>query len=78
MRAEPAFADLSDDAIAEAAVPLAPIARGFEALHASELRELERLAARAPGTAVTRVPLLDHDVDNLVELRVVGESLISD
>jgi anion-transporting ArsA/GET3 family ATPase len=77
LRAEPAFGDLSDAAIADAALHLAPLARGFEARHASELRELERLAARAPGTAVTRVPLLDPDVDNLVELRVVGESLLS-
>ena len=30
-------------------------------------------AARAPGIPITEVPLLDHDVDNLAELRVVGE-----
>jgi anion-transporting ArsA/GET3 family ATPase len=77
LRAEPAFADLSDAAIADAAVQLEMLGRGFEARRASELHELDRLATRAPGTAVTRVPLLDHDVDNLVELRVVGESLIS-
>ena len=34
-----------------------------------------RLGARAPGVRITEVPLLDHDVDNLAELRVVGEHL---
>ena len=29
----------------------------------------------APGTPITEVPLLDHDVDNLEELRVVGDHL---
>lgn len=76
LRAEPTFADLPDAAITDAAVHLEPLARAFGARHASELAELGRLGARAPGTTVTRVPLLDHDVDNLVELRVVGESLI--
>jgi anion-transporting ArsA/GET3 family ATPase len=59
----------------EAAARLAPVARAFGALAASERRELERLGQRAPGVAVTEVPLLDHDVDNLSELRVVGEHL---
>ncbi len=77
LRAGSAFADLPDATIARAAAQLEPLARAFAARCASEGRELERLAARAPGTPVTRVPLLDHDVDNLVELRVVGESLIS-
>ena len=31
--------------------------------------------ARAAGIPITEVPLLDHDVDNLAELRVVGEHL---
>jgi anion-transporting ArsA/GET3 family ATPase len=77
LRAEPLFADLGEAAIAEAARELEPLARAFGARHASERREIERLAARAPGVVVTEIPLLDHDVDNLVELRVVGESLIS-
>jgi hypothetical protein len=51
------------------------VARAFGALAASERRELGRLGQRAPGVAVTEVPLLDHDVDNLSELRVVGEHL---
>ena len=45
------------------------------ALALSERRELGRLGARAPGVPITEVPLLDHDVDNLAELRVVGEHL---
>jgi anion-transporting ArsA/GET3 family ATPase len=77
LRAEPLFAGLADVAIDDAVAHLEPLARAFEARRASELRELERLVTRAPGTPVTRVPLLDHDVDNLVELRVVGESLLS-
>jgi anion-transporting ArsA/GET3 family ATPase len=77
LRAGSAFADLSDATIAQAAAQLEPLARAFASRYASERQELERLAARAPGTPVTRVPLLDHDVDNLVELRVVGESLLS-
>ena len=77
LRAEPAFADLSSAAIAEAAARLAPLAQGFETLHLSERRQLERLSARAPTPAITRVPRLDPDVDNLVELRAVGDSLLA-
>jgi anion-transporting ArsA/GET3 family ATPase len=77
LRASPAFADLSDAAIAEAVARLAPLATTFAALHEGERRELARLGARAPGTKITQVPLLDHGVDNLVELRVVGEALLA-
>jgi anion-transporting ArsA/GET3 family ATPase len=77
LRAEPLYADLPDAALAEAVTHLQPLAQGFGTRRASELRELERLMTRAPGTPVTHVPLLDHDVDNLVELRVVGDSLLS-
>ena len=77
LRAEPAFADLSPAAIAEAAARLAPLAQGFETLHLSERRQLERLSARAPAPPITRVPRLDPDVDNLVELRAVGDSLLA-
>jgi hypothetical protein len=61
--------------IDDAAARLAPVARAFAALAVSERRELGRLGARAPGVPITEVPLLDHDVDNLAELRVVGEHL---
>ncbi len=77
LRASASFADLSDAVIAEAVVRLAPLARTFAALHEGERRELARLAARAPGTHVIQIPLLNHDVDNLVELRVVGEALLA-
>ena len=77
LRATPAFADLSDAVLAEAAARLAPLAGTFAALHAGERREIARLAAQAPGTAITQIPLLDHDVDNLAELRVVGEALLA-
>lgn len=77
LRAAPAFAELSDAALAEAVARLAPIARTAAALHAAERREITRLGARAPGTTIREVPLLDHDVDNLAELRVVGEALLS-
>ena len=77
LRASTALADLSDAALAEAAARLAPLAGTFALLHQGERRELARLAAQAPGTAITQIPLLDHDVDNLAELRVVGEALLA-
>jgi len=54
---------------------MAAVGRAFGTLYGSERRELGRLAAAAPGTPITEVPLLDHDVDNLQELRVVGDHL---
>jgi len=75
LRARAAVAALPAAAVDEAAARLAPVARAFATLAASERRELGRLGARAPGVAITEVPLLDHDVDNLSELRVVGEHL---
>jgi len=77
LRASPTFADLPPAAVDEASGRLAALARSFGALAEGERLEIERLAARAPGTAITRVPLLDHDVDNLAELRVVGEALLA-
>jgi anion-transporting ArsA/GET3 family ATPase len=77
LRASPSFADLSPAAIDEASGRLGALARAFGAVAEGERREIDRLAARAPGTAITRVPLLDHDVDNLAELRVVGEALLA-
>jgi anion-transporting ArsA/GET3 family ATPase len=77
LRASPSFADLAPPAVDEASARLAALARSFRALAEAERQEIDRLAARAPGTAITRVPLLDHDVDNLAELRVVGEALLA-
>jgi anion-transporting ArsA/GET3 family ATPase len=77
LRASPTFADLPAAAVDEASGRLAALARSFGALAEGERQEIERLAARAPGTAITRVPLLDHDVDNRAELRVGGEALLA-
>ncbi|HVZ85446.1 MAG TPA: ArsA-related P-loop ATPase [Polyangia bacterium] len=77
LRATPAYADLSDAAIGDAAARLGALARTLRALHDSERREIARLAERAAETAITQVPLLDRDVDNLIELRVVGEALVA-
>jgi anion-transporting ArsA/GET3 family ATPase len=75
MRARPAAQGLSDAALADVAARLADLAHAAETLHASERRELARLASSAPGVPVTEVPLLDHDVANLAELRAVGRWL---
>ncbi len=77
LRAAPAFADLPDAALADAAARLAPLASTFAILHEGERREITRLGAQAPGTEITQIPLLDHDVNNLAELRVVGEALLA-
>jgi anion-transporting ArsA/GET3 family ATPase len=75
LAALPALAGVGRAQIDAAAERLAATARDFAALHESERRELARLAASAPGVRVTEVPLLDHDVDNLAELRTVGRHL---
>jgi anion-transporting ArsA/GET3 family ATPase len=75
LRADPGAGALPAATIDDAAARLARVARAFGALAASERRELGRLGQRAPGVPITEVPLLDHDVDNLAELRVVGEHL---
>jgi anion-transporting ArsA/GET3 family ATPase len=76
LRADAGAAALPAATIEEAAARLAPAARAFAALAASERRELARLGQQARGVAITEVPLLDHDVDNLSELRVVGDHLL--
>jgi hypothetical protein len=38
-------------------------------------QELARLCARSPGLAITRVPLLAHDVSSLQSLRAVADCL---
>ena len=75
LRADPRSATLSAATIDDAAARLAPVARAVASLAVSERRELGRLGQRAPGVPITEVPLLDHDVDNLAELRVVGNHL---
>jgi anion-transporting ArsA/GET3 family ATPase len=75
LRARPGGPKADDATVNDVASRLADVARAAAALHASERRELTRLAASAPGVPVTEVPLLDHDVDNLAELRAVGRWL---
>ncbi|HEY2729108.1 MAG TPA: ArsA-related P-loop ATPase [Polyangia bacterium] len=75
LRARPETRGVPDATLEDVAARLAAFAREAEALHASERRELARLASSAPGIPVTEVPLLDHDVDNLAELRAVGRWL---
>jgi anion-transporting ArsA/GET3 family ATPase len=75
LRAQPIFGSLSDETIAAAAARIGPVAHAQHALHQSERRELSRLARQAPNMSITEIPLLDHDVDNLAELRVVGDYL---
>jgi anion-transporting ArsA/GET3 family ATPase len=77
LRAEAAFAGLPPGTIDDAAARLGPIAQAFGELHASERRQLARLGSHAAGISITEVPLFDHGVDNLAELRVVGEHLSS-
>jgi anion-transporting ArsA/GET3 family ATPase len=75
LRAQPALAAVPDTTIEEAADRLASQARQGHALWESERRELGRLAHSAPGVAIMEVPLLDHDVDNVAELRTIGDHL---
>ncbi len=75
IRATGALNGQPEAAVGRAAARLGALGRTFQAIAAGERRALERLAARAPGTPVIRIPLLDHDADNLAELRVVGDSL---
>ncbi len=77
LRAEPAFGELDDHTLRAAGAALGPLARELEAQHQSGRRELARLGARAPGVAVTEIPLLDHDADNLAELHVLGDALLA-
>jgi anion-transporting ArsA/GET3 family ATPase len=75
LRVQPNAGDVGAETLADVATRLAEIARGAAALHASERRELARLAASAPGVPLTEVPLLDREVESLAELRVVGNYL---
>jgi anion-transporting ArsA/GET3 family ATPase len=75
LAAQPSLAGLPRADVDDAARRLAALAVASTALHESERRELARLAASVPGVPITEVPLLDHDVDNLAELRTVGDYL---
>ncbi len=78
LRATPAFADLPDAALdrgggAAGSARRAPSRRCTRG-SGGRSRGWRR---SAPGTEITEIPLLDHDVDNLAELRVVGEALLA-
>ena len=75
LRAQPGLAASSDRELADAAGRLASAAHDLRLLCASERRELDRLSRSAPGVPTTEVPLFDHEVDSLIELRRVGEHL---
>jgi anion-transporting ArsA/GET3 family ATPase len=75
LRGLAALASLPAADLEDAARRLASSARDFQQLCASERRQLDRLAHEAPGVPITEVPLLDHEVENLVELRQIGDYL---
>jgi anion-transporting ArsA/GET3 family ATPase len=75
LRAQPSAAALGESALSAAAQTLAAAAHDLRLLCASERRELDRLAREAPGVPMTQVPLFEHEVDSLVELRRVGDYL---
>ena len=75
LRAQPAVAALGESALLAAAQTLAAAAHDLRLLSASERRELDRLMREAPGVPLTQVPLFEHEIDSLVELRRVGDHL---
>ena len=75
LRAQPAAGALGENALSAAARTLAAAAHDLRLLCASERRELDRLVREAPGVPMTEVPLFEHEVDSLVELRRVGDHL---
>jgi anion-transporting ArsA/GET3 family ATPase len=75
LRAQPAVAALGEGALLAAAQTLAASAHDLRLLCASERRELDRLTRDAPGVPLTEVPLFEHEIDSLAELRRVGDYL---
>lgn len=73
--AQPALSGLPAASVEAAAGRLASQARQGQRLWESERHELGRLAHSAPGVAITEVPLLDHDVDNVAELKTIGDHI---
>jgi anion-transporting ArsA/GET3 family ATPase len=65
----PATVDIAIRELAQAGVYLDRLAR-------AQQREIQRLAADAPGIDITSVPLLTHDVSNVESLRRVGDHLL--
>ena len=75
LAAQPGLAGWPRADIALAAERLAALAQQSQILCTAERDELLRLARAAPGVGVAEIPLLDHDIENLAELRVIGETL---
>jgi anion-transporting ArsA/GET3 family ATPase len=75
LAAQPGLAGWPRADIDRAADRLAGEAARAQALCQAERKELGRLAREAPGVGVTEIPLLDHDIENLAELRVIGDTL---
>ena len=77
LRTAPGVAALPAATLDDAAARLAPVARGVRRARSCRSgASCARLAVSGrPASTITEVPLLDHDVDNLAELRVVGDHL---
>lgn len=75
LAAQPGLSGWPAEDIALTAERLAGEAQRAQALCLAERAELDHLARQAPGVPVTEVPLLDHDIENLAELRIIGDTL---
>jgi anion-transporting ArsA/GET3 family ATPase len=73
--ARPELAGLPRADVDTAAERVARSALDLRKLCDGERRELDRLAAMAPGVPIWEVPLLDRDVGSLAALRTVGDHL---
>jgi anion-transporting ArsA/GET3 family ATPase len=77
-RAASSLPDLQGEApstLSDAADKLARLADYLGQIARAQERELERLARQSPGTAITTVPLLPHDVSNIDSLRAIADRL---
>ncbi len=72
LAAQPGLAHWPAEDIALTAERLAGVAERAQALCTAERTELDHLARQVPGVPVTEIPLLDHDIENLAELRIIG------
>ncbi len=75
LAAQPGLAHWPAEDIALTAERLAGVAERAQALCTAERTELDHLARQVPGVPVTEIPLLDHDIENLAELRIIGDTL---
>lgn len=75
LAARPELADIPRADVDSAAERLARTALDLQKLADGQRRELDRLAAQAPGIPIWQIPLLDRDVASLAALRTVGDHL---